>query len=72
MGTTITKAPQTRRDLLELANYIARDSLGTAERFLDAAFELLASTPEQGNIWLFLLLRSSNPLEVCSIDLLGR
>ena len=50
MGTTITKPPQARRDLLALANYIARDSLDTAERFLDAAeaaFHLLASAPEQ-------------------------
>ena len=50
MGTTITKPPQARRDLLALANYIARDSLDTAERFLDAAeaaFHVLASAPEQ-------------------------
>ena len=50
MGTTITKTPQARRDLLELADYIARDTLDTAERFLDAAeaaFHLLASAPEQ-------------------------
>lgn len=56
MGTTITKTPQARRDLLELADYIARDSLDTAERFLDAAeaaFQLLASTPELGTLCEF-------------------
>ena len=49
MGGKITRTPQARRDLLELADYIARDSLDTAERFLDAAeaaFHLLASVPE--------------------------
>lgn len=56
MGTTITKTPQTRRDLFELADYIARDSLDSAERFLDAAeaaFQLLASTPELGTLCEF-------------------
>ncbi len=56
MGSTITKTPQARRDLLELADYIARDSLDTAERFLDAAeaaFHLLASMPEMGTLCEF-------------------
>jgi toxin ParE1/3/4 len=51
MSATITKTPQARRDLLQLADYIARDSLDTAERFLDAAetaFYLLADMPEMG------------------------
>jgi len=47
----ITKTPQARRDLLELADFIAQDSLDAAERFLDAAeetFNLLAKMPEMG------------------------
>ena len=51
MGTTITKRPQATCDLLELADYIARDSLEAAERFLKAAeeaFQLLAGMPELG------------------------
>jgi toxin ParE1/3/4 len=45
----ITKTPQARRDLLEIAGYIARDNFDAALRFLDAAeaaFELLARSPE--------------------------
>ena len=56
MGSTITKTPQARRDLLELADYIARDSLDAAERFLDAAeaaVQLLASSPELGTLCEF-------------------
>ena len=56
MGTTITETPQARRDLIELADYIARESLGAAERFLDAAqaaLQLLASTPELGTLCEF-------------------
>jgi len=51
MSTTITRTPQARRDLLELADHIAQDSLDTAERFLDAtreAFDLLGGMPEMG------------------------
>ena len=51
MSTTITKTPQARRDLLELADHIAQDNLDSAERFLDAAreaFDLLAGMPEMG------------------------
>jgi plasmid stabilization system protein ParE len=36
VGRTITKTPQAHSDLLDLAGYIARDSLDAAERFLDA------------------------------------
>ena len=39
MGTTTTKTPQAQRDLFELAEYIARDSLDTAERFKQAVAE---------------------------------
>ena len=56
MSTTVTKTPQARQDLLELADYIARDSLDAAERFLDAAetaFHLLASMPEMGTLCEF-------------------
>jgi len=51
MSKQITKKPQARRDLAEAADYIARDSLDAARRFLDAAeaaFELLAAMPEMG------------------------
>ncbi len=56
MGSTITKTPQARRDLIDLADYIARDSLDTAERFLnaaEAAFHLLANSPELGTLCEF-------------------
>jgi len=56
MGTTITKTPQVRRDLIELADFIAQDSLDAAERFLkaaEAAFHLLASMPEMGALCWF-------------------
>ncbi len=56
MGATITKTPQARRDLLELADFIAQDSLNTAERFLqaaEAAFHLLAGMPEMGTLCRF-------------------
>lgn len=51
MSGSITKTPQARRDLVELGEFIARDSLQAANRFLDAAeaaFGVLASMPELG------------------------
>jgi len=56
MSTTVTKTPQARQDLLDLADYIARDSLDTAERFLgaaEAAVHLLASMPTMGTLCEF-------------------
>lgn len=56
MSAIVTKTPQARRDLIELADYIARDSLDTAERFLnaaEAAFHLLAGMPEMGALCEF-------------------
>ena len=53
MGTQVTKTPQARRDLVEIADFIGRDSLRAAERFLDAAeaaFGLLATMPEMGTL----------------------
>lgn len=49
MPPQITKTPQARQDLLELAHYIAIDNLDAALRFLEAAegaFELLARSLE--------------------------
>ena len=37
MSTRIVKTPQARRDLADLATYIAKDSVDAALRFLDAA-----------------------------------
>jgi plasmid stabilization system protein ParE len=47
----VTMRPRAKRDLLELADFIAQDSLNAAARFLDAAeaaFHMLASMPEMG------------------------
>ncbi len=51
MPRRILKSPQSFIDLLELAEYIARDSLASAGRFLDAAeaaFDLLSDNPQMG------------------------
>ena len=56
MDRPVTKTPQAQRDLLELADFIAQDSLDVAERFLDAAeeaFHLLAGMPEMGALCRF-------------------
>lgn len=48
---TITKSPQAREDLLDLANHIAENNLDAALRFLHAAetaFELLSRMPLLG------------------------
>jgi len=52
----ITKTPQARRDLLDIAGYIARDNLDAALRLLDAAeaaFELLGRSPEMAALCHF-------------------
>ncbi len=51
MDYQIERTPQARRDLVDLANFIAKDSLDAARRFLDAAeatFEFLASNRTVG------------------------
>ena len=56
MAAKITKTPQAREDLLELADYIAQHNLDAALRFLDAAevaFELLAGMRELGMLCRF-------------------
>ena len=56
MGSEVSKTPQARTDLLEIADYLAQGTLETAFRFLDAAevaFELLAGMPELGTLCRF-------------------
>ena len=51
MPHSIVKSPQAYRDLIEIASYIAQDSIEASERFLIAAqttFEKVARTPEIG------------------------
>jgi len=51
MARHVYQTPQTRDDLVEIAQYIARNDLRAAMRFLDAAertFEQLAGSPELG------------------------
>jgi toxin ParE1/3/4 len=54
MSQLIKRRPQARRDLVELADHIAKNSLPASDRFLEAAekaFALLASMPEMGGLW---------------------
>jgi toxin ParE1/3/4 len=51
MKRKIIKTPEARRDLIEIADYIARDSIDAALRFLDMAdheFAQLALMPGMG------------------------
>jgi toxin ParE1/3/4 len=60
MPRSITKSPQAFRDLIDIASYIAHDSIESSERFLDAAEETmkkLLKTPEIGSLCPF-----QNPL----------
>ncbi len=60
MNKAITKSPQAYRDLVDIASYIAHDSIEAAERFLRAVettFDRLAETPEIGSLCPF-----ENPL----------
>jgi toxin ParE1/3/4 len=60
MKKAITKGPQAYRDLVEIADHIARDSIDASDRFLEAAettFDRLAETPEIGSLCPF-----KNPL----------
>lgn len=48
----IVKTPQALTDLIEIADFIARDDLDVAERFFDSfdeTIEILAQTPEIGS-----------------------
>lgn len=48
---TVIKTPRARKDLVELADYIARDSVDAAIRWLDRMDQrlaLLASQPDMG------------------------
>lgn len=52
MNPAVIRTPEAIRDLLELADYIARDNFDAALRFLDAAdstFQFLAESPDIGN-----------------------
>ncbi len=56
MSHPVTKRPQALKDLVEQAEFIARDSLDAAERFLDAAeatFDSLAQGPLLGELCHF-------------------
>ena len=56
MSQHVKRTPQARRDLSEIAAYIAQDNLSAALRFLDAAeatFASLLNSPELGNIGEF-------------------
>lgn len=56
MTHDVTKSPQARRDLIQIADHIAQDHLDAAIRFLDAAeaaCEFLAQTPEAGTLCQF-------------------
>ncbi len=62
MKKSIVKSPQAYRDLVEIADSIAQDSIDASDRFLDAAemtFDCLAETPEIGSLCPF-----KNPLAV--------
>lgn len=57
--STVVKLPQARQDLIDLADYMARDNLAASERFLVAAekaCEQLAGMPGLGSPW-----ESENP-----------
>ena len=53
MGHLVIVTPQARRDVIEIADYIALHSLDSAMRFLDhveASFDRLSLMPELGTI----------------------
>ena len=59
MSRLIHKLPEARQDLVEIADYLAQDSLSPSDRFLEAAdktFEFLGSMPDIGSPW-----ESENP-----------
>jgi len=56
MDPNISRKPEVRRDLIQQAEFISRDSLDAALRFLDAAertFKFLATNPEVGQLCQF-------------------
>ncbi len=53
MAHSVSRRPEVRRDLVELADYISHDNLAAALRFLDAAertFKFLAANREAGQL----------------------
>ncbi|MEX0643156.1 MAG: type II toxin-antitoxin system RelE/ParE family toxin [Pirellulales bacterium] len=56
MAHHVFRKPEVRRDLVELAEYISKDNLDAAARFLDAVektFEFLAANSESGQLCNF-------------------
>jgi len=56
MAPSVSRKPEVRRDLVELADYISRDNLAAALRFLDSAertFKFLAANPDSGQLCHF-------------------
>src|SRR3982751_3382127 len=52
MSARFVVRPKARRDVREIADYIAADNLEASDRFIDevyAAFQLLAQMPELGS-----------------------
>jgi toxin ParE1/3/4 len=56
MAPSVSRKPEVRRDLVALSEYISRDNLGAALRFLDSAestFKFLAANRESGQLCHF-------------------
>jgi toxin ParE1/3/4 len=56
MNRPITKSPQAYGDLVDIASYIAQDSIEASEHFLEAAettIDRLAARPEIGSLCPF-------------------
>ena len=56
MAPSVSRKPEVRRDLVDYAEHISRDSLDAALRFLDAAehtFKFLAANREVGQLCRF-------------------
>jgi toxin ParE1/3/4 len=54
MTVKLIKRPQAYRDMVELGDFIARDSLTAAIRFaeaFDSTCEFLQTSPDVGSIW---------------------
>lgn len=70
MDNRIERTPQVRRDLVDLADYIAKDSFDAALRFLNAAeatFEFLARNRGVGQICEFVGTRLAD-IRVWPVD----
>ena len=54
MSSRIIRNPQAKRDVVELGDYIAQNSITAADRFVEAvekSLELLLAMPEIGHPW---------------------